>query len=148
VEQQNDHHHRRLLQADPYGSFTCKLASLKLFPPFTPSPSLKNNSILLPCRSFLRQWSNKTLIIAGDSLGRNFYGSFMCKLAAGGPLEYKDAETKAAGFQIFRNEEHNITFGRAMSEFLVLKETSQEAFSRLNQVLNAKLVASKAAVCD
>lgn len=70
----------------------------------------------------------------------------MCKLAAGGSLEYKDAETKAAGFQIFRNEEHNITFGRAMSEFLVLKETSREAFSRLNQVRRAEFVASNGAV--
>jgi hypothetical protein len=126
----------------------CKLAAPNFSPPFTCFPSLKNNSIFLPCRSFLRQWSNKTIIIAGDSLGRNFYGSFMCKLAAGGSLEYKDAETKAAGFQIFRNEEHNITFGRAMSEFLVLKETSQEAFSRLNQVRDAEVVMSEAADCD
>ncbi|GAQ80716.1 hypothetical protein KFL_000600330 [Klebsormidium nitens] len=84
--------------------------------------------------SFLHRWANKTILVAGDSLGRNFYGSFMCHLSHGGSLNLDANASAAAGFQIFRNEEHNITIGRAMSEFLVMKETSQEAFSRLNQI--------------
>ncbi|GAQ78272.1 hypothetical protein KFL_000100380 [Klebsormidium nitens] len=36
--------------------------------------------------SFLEQWRDKTVLVVGDSLGRNFFEALLCQLSAVGPL--------------------------------------------------------------
>jgi hypothetical protein len=94
---------------------------------------------LMVPRSFLRQWRNKTLLVVGDSLSRNFFEALLCKLSAAGPVLFKQEESDASGAQLFQVESFNTTVGRVAAEFLVLAETSREALGKYNQVSSRSL---------